>query len=81
MAALAPQARLAVAWFILIVLGAAWGGTIPLTKIAVSEGNQPFGLIFWQLVISSIVLAVVRFFSKHQQIFNRQILFYFLLNV
>ncbi len=78
MTALAPSSRLAVAWFILIVLGAAWGATIPLTKIAVSEGNQPFGLIFWQLVISSAALAGLQFFSSHRQKFNREILFYFL---
>lgn len=41
----------------LIVIGAAWGGTQPLAKIAVSEGYRHFGLIFWQLVISGALLV------------------------
>ncbi|MCP4818147.1 MAG: EamA/RhaT family transporter, partial [Shimia sp.] len=39
-------------WFgILLAIGAGWGLTQPLTKIAVSEGYEPLGLIFWQLAI------------------------------
>ncbi|KIC50814.1 DMT family transporter [Tateyamaria sp. ANG-S1] len=48
---------------VLVVLGAGWGLTMPLTKIAVSTGYQHFGLLFWQLVIGAVVmtfLAVVR---------------------
>ena len=41
---------------ILVAAGAGWGLTIPLTKIAVSEGYRHFGLIFWQLVIAAVVL-------------------------
>ena len=40
----------------LLALGAGWGMTIPLAKIAVSTGHQPYGLIFWQLVIVVAVL-------------------------
>ncbi len=43
---------------LLVVLGAGWGLTQPLTKIAVSTGHGYFGLIFWQLVIGSVVMAV-----------------------
>ncbi len=42
---------------VLIVLGAGWGLTVPLTKIAVSTGFGHFGLIFWQLVIGSVLMA------------------------
>ncbi len=42
---------------ILVVLGIGWGLTIPLTKIAVSEGYRQFGLIFWQQVIGAFVLG------------------------
>lgn len=46
---------------VLMLLGAGWGVTQPLTKIAVSEGYRQFGLVFWQLVLSGAVLgAVVR---------------------
>ncbi len=48
-------------WLIglLAVLGAGWGVTQPLAKIAVSEGYRHFGLIFWQLVISGVLLAIL----------------------
>jgi len=44
---------------LLVVIGAAWGATQPLAKIAVSEGYRHFGLIFWQFVIGSFLLGVV----------------------
>ncbi|MCV6587129.1 MAG: DMT family transporter [Marinibacterium sp.] len=40
------------------MIGAGWGVTEPLSKIAVSTGYLPFGLIFWQLAIGSGVMAV-----------------------
>jgi drug/metabolite transporter (DMT)-like permease len=40
-------------------MGAGWGATQPLSKIAVSEGYRQFGLIFWQLVIGAIVLGAI----------------------
>jgi drug/metabolite transporter (DMT)-like permease len=43
----------------LVVLGAGWGITNPLSKIAVSQGYRHFGLIFWQLVIGTAVLAAL----------------------
>ncbi|MDJ0825120.1 MAG: DMT family transporter [Rhodobacter sp.] len=48
-------------WLIglLALLGAGWGVTQPLAKIAVSEGYRHFGLIFWQLVISGTLLGLV----------------------
>lgn len=33
----------------LILMGAGWGATQPLSKIAVSEGYRHFGIIVWQL--------------------------------
>ncbi|MEX0311688.1 MAG: EamA family transporter, partial [Tateyamaria sp.] len=52
-------------WFtvVLVLLGAGWGMTMPLTKIAVSTGYQHFGLLFWQMTIGAVVmtgLAVLR---------------------
>ncbi|MEY8839061.1 DMT family transporter [Cribrihabitans sp. XS_ASV171] len=44
---------------ILVALGMGWGMTQPLTKIAVSTGYQPLGLIFWQLVIGAVAMAGV----------------------
>lgn len=45
---------------ILILLGAGWGLTQPLTKITVTAGYQPFGLIFWQLLIGAVLLGAFR---------------------
>ena len=45
---------------ILLLLGAGWGLTQPLTKIAVSEGYEPLGLIFWQMVIGAVAMGAFR---------------------
>ncbi len=50
--------RLVLAVF-LVALGAAWGLTQPLSKIAVSAGYPAFGLIFWQLVICAVLLGAI----------------------
>ncbi|MFC2968797.1 DMT family transporter [Acidimangrovimonas pyrenivorans] len=44
---------------LLLLMGAGWGVSLPLSKIAVSQGYRPLGLIFWQLVVSSTVLGVL----------------------
>lgn len=44
----------------LVGLGTAWGLTQPLTKITVSTGYQPYGLIFWQLVFVSLFMASIQ---------------------
>lgn len=43
----------------LLIIGAVWGLTLPLMKIAVSTGYDAFGLIFWQLVFSLIYFCLV----------------------
>ncbi|KNG92549.1 DMT family transporter [Pseudaestuariivita atlantica] len=43
----------------LLAMGAGWGMTIPLTKLAVSTGYGHFGLIFWQMVIGVVILGAV----------------------
>ncbi len=42
---------------LLVILGVGWGSTQPLGKIAASTGYPPFALIFWQLVICTLVLG------------------------
>ncbi|WP_199178595.1 DMT family transporter [Acidimangrovimonas sediminis] len=44
---------------LLVLLGAGWGMTQPLSKIAVSTGYHPLGLLFWQLVVASLVLGAL----------------------
>lgn len=43
----------------LVLMGAGWGMTQPLTKIAVSTRYGHFGLVFWQQVLGVSLLAVV----------------------
>lgn len=43
----------------LLLMGAGWGFTQPMSKIAVSQGYQHFGLIFWQAAIGAALLAMV----------------------
>ncbi len=45
---------------VLVVMGAGWGMTQPLSKIAVSEGYRHFGLVFWQMTIGAITLATIQ---------------------
>lgn len=49
---------------ILLLLGVGWGLTQPLTKVAVSEGYEPLGLIFWQLVIGASFMALLRIIQR-----------------
>ena len=44
---------------ILFAIGAAWGLSVPLAKIAVSTGHGPFGLIMWELIFATVALGVV----------------------
>ncbi|MEQ8367974.1 MAG: DMT family transporter [Roseicyclus sp.] len=44
---------------VLIAMGAGWGITQPLAKIAVSEGYRHFGIIFWQFVIGVVLLGAI----------------------
>ncbi len=44
---------------ILLCLGLGWGLTQPLGKIAASTGHKPFGLIFWQLTVCTLVLGTL----------------------
>ena len=47
--------------FLLIMMGAGWGLTLPLGKMAVSEGYRHLGLVFWQMVIGALVLGGVTY--------------------
>lgn len=46
---------------LLLLLGAGWGLTFPLSKIAVSTGHKHFGLIFWDVMIGAVFLGLVLF--------------------
>ncbi len=63
---------------VLIALGMIWGLTIPLTKIVVSTGHQPLGLIFWQLLIATVALSAISVIRRVGPVLNRRTLIYFL---
>ena len=42
-------------YLVLILMGAAWGLVFTFTKVAVSTGHQPFGILVWQMVIMAIL--------------------------
>ncbi|MEO9826235.1 MAG: DMT family transporter [Paracoccaceae bacterium] len=56
---------------VLIAMGAGWGATQPLSKVAVSEGYRHFGLIFWQSVIGCIVLGALQIARRRPLRFTR----------
>ena len=70
--------RFAVMLCVLLALGLVWGSTIVLTKVAVSTGHRPLGLIVWQLCFSSIALAAVAALSRNRLRLTRSHLEYFL---
>lgn len=45
--------------FCLVLMGAGWGSTQPLSKIAVSTGYGHFGLVFWQLAIGAALMGAI----------------------
>lgn len=63
----------------LIGIGALWGLTIPLIKIAATAGHHPFALVFWQLAISSAVLGCVLIVSRQGFRWQRRDLWFYLL--
>lgn len=52
-------ARLLIALGALVLFGLFWGAGQPLTKIAVSTGHHPLGLVFWQFVFAGCALGIV----------------------
>lgn len=47
--------------FCLVLMGAGWGATQPMAKIAVSTGYGHFGLVFWQMALGVLLLGVICF--------------------
>jgi drug/metabolite transporter (DMT)-like permease len=66
----------------LIAMGAGWGATQPLAKISVSEGYQHFGLIFWQLLISAVMLLGMCLVTGRRVLFgHKQVAFYVIITL
>ena len=59
MSAPAGRAGLLVPVATLLTLGAGWGLSATLSKIAVSTGHRPLGLLMWQTAIGAVVLGAI----------------------
>ncbi|WP_068304856.1 DMT family transporter [Pararhodobacter sp. CCB-MM2] len=47
------------AYLILLAIGAAWGISAPMIKVATGAGLAPLMIVFWQALIASVVLGAV----------------------
>ena len=61
---------------VLVLLGAGWGATQPLAKIAVSTGYGHFGLMFWQTAIGSAFMWVLVLLRRRPIVFNTKALIF-----
>jgi len=43
----------------LVLIGAAWGVTFPISKTVVSAGYQPFGILVWQLIGAILLTGAI----------------------
>jgi len=55
----------------LIIMGAIWGAVFPITKIAVSSGYKPFGIMVWQLVVALVLSVLVLLMRRKRLHFHR----------
>jgi len=56
----------------LILLGAVWGLTMPLTKLAVSTGHGALGLVVWELLFAIVVLWLINTLRRRPLRFRRE---------
>lgn len=62
---------------LLVGMGALWGVTQPLSKIAVLAGHRDIGIIFWQFTIGAAVLGAVTVLrGRNLPLGPRQLAFY-----
>lgn len=50
---------------VLAAIGAAWGATQPLAKIAVSTGHKPLGILVWQGAVGAVLLGGLSALQGH----------------
>ena len=56
---------------VLVAMGALWGITLPLAKVAVVSGYRPFGITFWTLSIGALVLGAVALVTGRRLVISR----------
>lgn len=66
----------------LFIIGIVWATTVPLIKIAVSDGLQPFGITFWEVaVVASILLCVILIRGYHVSLKREHLKYCFVLSL
>ena len=64
---------------ILIFIGIVWGLSFSISKIAVSMGDNPISILFYQNIVSFLVLLVISLFKFKKFKININIINFFLL--
>lgn len=59
---------------VLLAIGIGWGATQPLGKMAVATGHPPFGVIFWQLAICTVLLGGISLWRGKRLVLTRRAL-------
>ncbi len=57
---------------VLVMMGAAWGLSLPLAKIAVSTGHAPLGLVVWELVFAVTILLIISLMRRKPVVLKRR---------
>lgn len=64
---------------VLLAIGIGWGATQPLGKMSVATGHPPFGVIFWQLAIGTVLLGGISLMRGKPLVLNRRTLEFFVI--
>lgn len=56
----------------LVLMGAIWGAVFPITKIAVSTGYKPFGIMLWQMLIGVVLAIAIQLLRGKRLHFRRE---------
>ncbi|MDH3668481.1 MAG: DMT family transporter [Paracoccaceae bacterium] len=73
-----PQTAPVLLWAALIAIGIGWGITGPLSKLSVSTGNHPIGIVFWNSVIGACILTPLLAITGRRLPLGRPYLIFFM---
>lgn len=59
-------------------MGVAWGMVFPITKIALSTGYKPFGIMVWQMVIGIVLMGAITLFRGKKLLFSARYMLLFI---
>ncbi|WP_456390357.1 DMT family transporter [Profundibacter sp.] len=62
----------------LVLMGVVWGLVFPITKIALSTGYKPFGIMVWQMVIGIVLMGAIILFRGKKPVFSARYMLLFI---